>query len=337
MSFLRKLLSALFGQKAAGSPPPSPSPEAPREKAPQGETLPGTTLPAAFPAPAGSRTGPASFGEQAVARLVSKDRRRLAWLAYHKPDAYVAHRVPKRGGGERVLHEPCAALKFVQRTILREILDEVILHQGCHGFRPGRSIVTNARAHEGKDMVVCLDIRDFFPTITFPRVFGFFRSLGLPPGDAGLLARLTTWEGRLPQGAPTSPQLANVICRKMDRRLFGLAAAAGAAYTRYADDLTFSGPASILKILPTARRIAAEEGFRIAEEKTRIMRKGSRQKVCGVVVNRKAALPRETRRRIRAVFHRAGQAPAERKGPALPGTSVQGYKALLHMFETGDP
>jgi retron-type reverse transcriptase len=260
-------------------------------------------------------------------------RKRLGWLAFRKPDAYAELRLPKPGGGERVIHAPCAALKFVQRRILRRILDPVVLHRCCHGFRAGRSIVSNARPHEGKHTVVGLDLRDFFPSVTFPRVFGVFRALGFPDAEAGLLARLTTWQGRLPQGAPTSPAIANLACRTLDRRLAGLAESRGAAYTRYADDLAFSGPDGLASLLPVARRILAEEGFSVAEEKTRIMRRGSRQTVCGVVVNRKAALPRETRRRLRAVFHRAAQAPEKRKGPVAPDATVRGYRALLRMFE----
>ncbi|MHC4597394.1 MAG: reverse transcriptase family protein [Planctomycetota bacterium] len=292
--------------------------------------MPGTLHPKAFRA--GGRERP--FGEMAVRRVLKLNRRTLNFLAYHKKDPYRVHRIPKRGGGHRTLHEPCPALKGVQRKILRRLLDPVILHRCCHGFSPGRSIATNARVHENREMVVCMDLRNFFPSITFARVFGFFRSLGIPKADAGLLARLTTFEGALPQGAPTSPGLANFIARRLDRRLAGLAESAGAAYTRYADDLAFSGPASLIKILPTVRRIAAEEGFAVAEEKTRIMRRGSRQKVCGVVVNEKANLPRELRRRVRAMRHRASLPAEARKGPAPSPATLRGYRGLLRMFES---
>jgi RNA-directed DNA polymerase len=315
MGILRRLIDALLGRSGEAGPREGPAPD----RAPAAAGGPEAAPPA----------------RAAIHRLLGVRRKRLAWLAFHKPDAYAEVRIPKRGGGERVLHAPCAALKFVQRRILRRVLDPVVLHRCCHGFHPGRSIVTNARPHVGREMVVGLDLRDFFPTITFARVFGLFRSFGFGTGEAGLLARLTTWQGRLPQGSPASPAIANLVCRTLDRRLAGLAEARGAVYTRYADDLAFSGPPAVLGILPIVRRIVAEEGFGVAEEKTRIMRRGSRQKVCGVVVNRRAALPRESRRRIRAILHRASQPAARRKGPAASDASLQGYRSLLRMFEEG--
>jgi retron-type reverse transcriptase len=311
-------------------PPPPPDDPA--------ECIPRTALPRVLrrtvrhPYTGRSEVQSRTFSEGVVGYLGLR-RRRLLWLAYHHPRAYRRRGIPKPGGGERVLHEPCPALKKVQRRILRGVLDRVILHRCCHGFRSGASILTNAVPHEGKEMVVGMDLEDFFPSITFPRVFGIFRSLGLSPADAGLFARLTTWEGRLPQGAPTSPQLANIVCRRLDYRLANLSEKAGAAYTRYADDLAFSGGRDILRLLPLVRTIVAEEGFRIAEAKTRIQRLGRRQKVCGVVVNERANLPRELRRRIRAVRHRASLPPEQRKGPTPPRAVREGYEALLHLFE----
>ncbi|MHC4780020.1 MAG: reverse transcriptase family protein [Planctomycetota bacterium] len=328
MGFFKKILKVLLGagdpsrgaplRQAAAPPPPE-------------NRIPGTLLPEVFRA--GHREVP--FGKGAFDRVLRFKRRNLNFLAYHKKDPYRVHRIPKRGGGFRTIHEPCPALKVVQRKILHELLDKVILHRCCHGFAKKRSIVSNARCHEGRELVVCMDLRDFFPTITFARVFGFFNSLGFSSSDAGLLARLTTFEGRLPQGAPTSGGLANLIARRLDRRLAGLAEKAGATYSRYADDLAFSGPQAILKILPTVRKIATEEGFSVAEEKTRIMRRGSRQKVCGVVVNERAHLPRETRRRIRAMMHRASLPEDRRAGPAPSPTTLQGFKGLVRMFEGG--
>jgi hypothetical protein len=332
MGFFKKLLKALFFEEPEPSPARSRHRSDPAKAArppPPSNRLPGTLHPRAFRVSGAERP----FGELAVRRVLKVNRKTLNFLAYHNKDPYRFHRIPKRGGGHRTLHEPCPALKGVQRKILRRLLDPVILHRCCHGFATGRSIATNARVHEKQERVVCMDLRDFFPSITFPRVFGFFRSLGLPKADAGLLARLTTFENTLPQGAPTSGALANLIARRLDRRLAGLAEAAGASYTRYADDLAFSGPASLLKILPTVRRIVEEEGFATAEEKTRIMRRGSRQKVCGVVVNERARLPRELRRRIRAMRHRASLPAEARKGPAPSASTLRGYAGLLSMFE----
>ncbi|MCG3181034.1 MAG: hypothetical protein BIFFINMI_03402 [Phycisphaerae bacterium] len=235
--------------------------------------------------------------------LLSLNRRRLAHWAFHAGDCYRAVEIPKRNGSTRTLHVPPPPLKFIQRRILKRILGRVDLAPCVKGFRRGYSIRGNAWPHVGKDVVLNLDLRDFFPTITAARVFGMFKSLGLDKPTADVLTRLTTCQGRLPQGAPTSPAISNIICRKLDRRLEGLARSAGAAYTRYADDLTFSGPAGIQSILPLVRRIIGEEGFAVAPEKLRVTRRCRRQQVTGLVVNEKVAVPRQERRRLRAIVH----------------------------------
>jgi len=303
------------------------------------DPIPGTTLPRTLaytyrsPMTGRMEVKEVAFGERALTRHCGLKSRTLAYLAYGKPDAYRNVSIPRSSGGERLLHVPCPALRKAQKRILRRILDKVILHRACHGFRRGRSILTNAEPHLRKPVVLCLDIEDFFPSITFPRVFGLFRSLGFPRKQAALAARLTTWEGALPQGAPTSPALANIVCRRLDYRLTGLVEGRGGAYTRYADDLTLSGPLDLLNLLPLVRRIVAEEGFRLGDRKTRIMRAGARQKVCGVVVNEKPALPRAVRRRIRAMEHRASlPADARRAEPPRPEV-LEGYRALRAMFE----
>lgn len=153
----------------------------------------------------------------------------------------------KRGGGARVIAAPIAELANRQREILATILEPAVaadVGEHAHGFVPGRSIATNAAPHAGRALVVKLDLRGFYPSVTERRVLGIFRRLGHAPRVARQLARLCT-EPRtraLPQGAPTSPALSNLIARSLDRRLAALAARLGWAFTRYADDLTFSWP-----------------------------------------------------------------------------------------------
>jgi hypothetical protein len=211
---------------------------------------------------------------------------------------------------------------------------------------------TNAQPHVGKRVLLQLDIREFFPSIHFGRVRGLLLALGYGFPVASVLAALMTEAPRqavavgdtiyfapvgaraCPQGAPTSPHLSNALLLKMDRRLAGLARRMGFAYTRYADDLTFSGDdiaqAHALRIL--AARIVEEEGFRINHEKTRIVRDGSRQSVTGVVVNDVLGLSRQTRRRLRAAIHRCAQAQAA--GTADPATlaRLEGELAYLSML-----
>jgi len=222
----------------------------------------------------------------------------------HVPDAYRRFTIAKRGGGSRDILAPCRALKFVQRRILRRILQPLDRHPAAHGFRVYRGIRSNAAYHCGKEMVLSLDLADWFPSITSKRVYGLFRALGWPANLASVLTRLTTWEGRLPQGAPTSPTIANLIARRLDCRLTGLATRRQLTYTRYADDLALSGSAAeVRRVFPLVCRIIKEEGFELSARKTRFMRRGRRQTVTGLVVNEKAHVPRKYRRRIRAALH----------------------------------
>ncbi|MBN2582800.1 MAG: RNA-directed DNA polymerase [Planctomycetes bacterium] len=222
----------------------------------------------------------------------------------HSPHAYHTFTIAKRGGKLREIAAPCRSLKHIQRRILHRIVEPLDRHAAVHGFRRRRCSLTGARRHVGKEAVLAMDLQDFFPSITSQRVYGLFRKLGWPQNLASALTRLTTWQGRLPQGAPTSPALANLIARRMDRRLAGLGRHRGIYYTRYADDLAFSGPAEVVRsAIPSIRTIIQEEGFRLAEHKTRLMRRGRRQVVTGLVVNEQVSVPRDYRRRVRAALH----------------------------------
>ncbi|MBN2492355.1 MAG: RNA-directed DNA polymerase [Planctomycetes bacterium] len=272
---------------------------------------------------------------------------------------YTFFTVPKARGEPRIILAPKPALKSVQRWILRNILNRIPLADPVHGFRRGHGTRTNARVHCGKDVVATFDLEDFFHTVTYRRVRGLFRSLGYSTELSVLLGLLTTfrpaafpydymrhvptlvwlksmstarrsWRGHpttppfLPQGAPTSPALSNLVARHLDRRLAGLARRLGAAYTRYADDLTFSGHAEfrhgLARFLPLVKRIVREEGFYLATGKQRIRRKGGRQVVTGVVVNRRTNVPRETYRHLRVLLHKAAVHGPEsvRLEPAAP-------------------
>jgi len=230
----------------------------------------------------------------------------------HSPHAYASFTIAKRDGSPREILAPCRSLKHIQRRILARIVAPLDTHDAAHGFRRGRGIATNAAPHANQEMVLSIDLADFFPSISAKRVYGLFRKLGWPQNLASMLTRLTTFRGCLPQGAPTSPALANLIARRLDQRLTGLARRRNLAYTRYADDLTLSGAAEQTRnAFPMIRRIIAEEGFLVNEKKVRLMRRGRRQTVTGLVVNDRLATPREYRRRVRAAIHRlaAGRGP----------------------------
>ncbi|HPF38416.1 MAG TPA: reverse transcriptase family protein [Phycisphaerae bacterium] len=285
---------------------------------------------------------------------------RLKFLAYHS-DApqrthYVSFRVPKKSGGERLLSAPHEAMDAAQRWILENVLAKVGTHDAAHGFVAGRSTVTNAAPHVGANTLVNVDLTDFFPSITFPRVMGMFRSLGFSPAVATIFALLCTesprsemkYEGRayfaatgpraLPQGACTSPAISNLIARGIDQRLAGIARKLGWTYTRYADDLSFSrrdaGDAHVGYLLARIRHIAQDEGFEVNEKKTRVLRPNQRQVVTGLVVNDRINVPRKEVRRIRAILHRAkreGLARQNRENHPFFESWLRGMIAYITM------
>ncbi|MCC6556685.1 MAG: RNA-directed DNA polymerase [Polyangiaceae bacterium] len=297
-----------------------------------------------------------------VARALGLTISQLRWLAFHgdavERPHYVYFEVPKRSGGKRLLSSPHRSLAAAQAWILHDILERLPVEAPAHGFVQGRSTVTNARPHIGRDVVVNLDLSDFFPTITFPRVRGVFQRLGYSPAAATVLALLCTepprreleydgqryWvavgERGLPQGACTSPALSNQVARKLDRRLAGMCKKHGFEYTRYADDLTFSAPpgkrAEIPMLLARVRHIVTEEGFAINPKKGRIQRAAGRQEVTGIVVNDKLGMPREEVRRLRAILHAAkktGLAAQNREGLPDFEAHIRGKLAYLQMID----
>jgi len=298
-----------------------------------------------------------------VANAMKLEVSRLRWLAYHTEAAtrthYVRFTVAKKSGGTRELAAPHRELAATQEWVLREVLSKVATHDAAHGFVPTRSTLTNATPHVGRAVVVNADLKDFFPTITFPRVKGVFQQLGYSPAVATVLAllctesprRVVTYAGQrfevatgpraLPQGACTSPAISNLVARRLDSRLTGIAEKLGWTYTRYADDLTFSADTEgddpntqVGYLLARVRHITQEEGFAVNEKKTRVLRRNHRQSVTGIVVNARPAVPRKTVRRLRAILHRAkseGLAAQNRDDhPNFEGW-VQGMIAYVQM------
>ncbi|MEZ5302644.1 MAG: reverse transcriptase family protein [Verrucomicrobiales bacterium] len=248
---------------------------------------------------------------------------------------YTYRWLPKRRGGARLIEVPKPNLKALQRQIARGILAGIPPHPAAHGFVAGRSIRTNAEPHCGQAAVLKLDLSDFFPSVTRARAAGLLRRAGYPDPVAQRIAALCTNAlppaarldappgvpresldrlrlPHLPQGAPTSPALANLCAFRLDCRLGGLAAAAGARYTRYADDLAFSGDAAFARAAPRfavkAMAVCLEEGFAPNARKTRLMRRATRQQIAGVVANEKPNLSRRDYDRLKAILHRCARA-----------------------------
>ena len=268
-----------------------------------------------------------------VAAALGLDIPRLRWLAFHaqvttRPH-YVQFVVTKKSGGERILAAPHRDLRGCQVWIDQNILRKIPLHEAAQGFVTGRSTITNAAPHVGQKLVVNTDLADIFPSITFPRVMGLFTRYGYSPAVATILALLTTEAPRqavrfrnetqwvaigpraLPQGAPTSPGLSNLIAWRLDHRLDGLARKLGWQYTRYADDLTFSTSeekdSQVGYLLARVRHIVVDEGFALQPKKTRVQRPSAQQSVTGIVVNQRPGISRKTVRRLRAILHNAQQ------------------------------
>ncbi len=253
--------------------------------------------------------------------------------------SYQEFSIPKRAGGMRRIHAPDPHLKALQRRILRRLLQRLPLHPCATGFRKGHSIASHAAFHAGKAVVVHMDVRDFFPTTHAKRVDAYFRKIGWSKEAARLLVRLCTHEKALPQGAPTSPCLSNLLNYGLDARMAGLAAKHSGAYSRYADDLSFSfaedTPQEYRAVIRGAKNILRDYGYRHhTKKKLHIRRRHERQIVTGLVVNEGVALPRETRRWLRAVEHRMmtqGEA-------TLTPEQLAGWHALEAMisYQRGD-
>ena len=261
----------------------------------------------------------------------------LKGLGYRKSSPQLNHYhygvLPKGNGSVRLIEAPKSRLKEMQRQILSEILEKVPAHSATHGFVKGRSIKTFVASHVGQRVVLRMDLKDFFPSFRAARVQAFFRTLGYPESVADLLAGICTnatprrvWkelasevdlgalqEARslysrphLPQGAPTSPSLANLCTYRLDCRLAGLAKRVEAGYTRYADDLALSGDEKLdRRIARVSTHVAAillEEGFNVHHRKTRVMRQGVRQHLAGVVINRHANVIRSDFDRLKAIL-----------------------------------
>jgi retron-type reverse transcriptase len=246
--------------------------------------------------------------------------------------------IPKRRGGTRRLLVPDEATRSLQRRILHRLLGRLRAHPAAHAYERGRSVATNAAPHAGQAVVVKLDLVEFFPSTSPARIERYFRRIGWSRAAAALLTRLTTHDGGLPQGAPTSPRLSNLVNRQLDRLVDRFVGRRRGRYTRYADDLTVSFPedwprhvrGTILKI----RQIAGSQGYRVhGKPKLGTYRRHQRQLVTGLVVNVRPDLPRKVRRRLRAIEHRlrtTGRA-------TLTPEQLQGWKAYRAMLRKVPP
>jgi RNA-directed DNA polymerase len=255
-----------------------------------------------------------------VADLLEITPRQLGYYT-HRGQVYKTFEIPKKRGGTRVISAPASKLIIIQRK-LNQVLQAVYQPKRVvTGFLPGKNIIWNCEPHVGKRYVLNVDLRDFFPTITFPRVRGMFMAVpySLPDNVATILARICCFDGRLPQGAPTSPVISNMICSKLDSQMRALAKKERCHYSRYADDITFStyqkqfpkalavfeasGEGGQLRVGSELAEIINNNGFSVNDKKVRLQHRSSRQEVTGLVVNTIPNIPRQYVRQVRAMLH----------------------------------
>ena len=256
---------------------------------------------------------------------------------------YHTFTIPKKSGKSRRITAPNNELKQLQRRILRRLLARLEPHPMATGFRKGLSFVENARIHQAQGVVIRIDLVDFFPSIHREKVTAYFRRVGWSRKASRLLADLTTCEGRLPQGAPTSPALSNLVNYELDARISKLVSNRGGIYSRYADDITVSfsrdQTVDLKPLLALTFSVIRELGYEPhVGKKFDVRRPHQRQTVNGLVVNDRANLPRETRRWLRAVRHRTEvyhQGGFLVPPPTLTKRQLAGWQALQTMIDRG--
>lgn len=247
-----------------------------------------------------SKDMPVIIGVNHLASMMQLNVETLKSMIVSSHSFYHSFSIPKRKGGTRQIDAPYPSMIRAQEWIYHEILSKIAISTSATGFVPHYSIKDNASVHLFQKCLLLLDVKDFFPSIKWHKVYAVFNHLGYPKNIAQYLASLCCLNGHTPQGAVTSPALSNVIARRLDARITGLANKYEINYTRYADDMTFSGERISRRFQSFVNKIVEEDGFKINQDKTRYI-KGKHQKiVTGVSISAdKLTVPKAKRREIR--------------------------------------
>ncbi|MFA8298724.1 MAG: reverse transcriptase family protein [Hyphomicrobiales bacterium] len=307
---------------------------------------------------------PAFSNVEDMAKKMELTVNELRFLSFTRKTSTVSHYtrffMEKKTGGKRMISAPKPRLKKVQNWLLENLLYKLQTNEVAHGFIPNKSILTNAMPHINKKVVINMDLKNFFPSLTYERVKGMYKSFGYSEQISIILALLTTEPEvaevelddqsyfvsksarYLPQGAPSSPAITNIICRKLDARLIGIAKHYGFEYTRYADDLTFSSTDdstdSIRKLIAMVNQIVKEENFRVHPDKLKVLRSGRRQEVTGVVVNEKPSVNRKEVKKFKALLFQIEKDGIEdkvwrgKKGKNML-SSIKGFADFIYMID----
>ena len=265
---------------------------------------------------------PVIFSPRHLALLVDVEFIKFQDIVKYRDYYYTHYFIKKKRGGHRRIVAPHSNIKVIQEWIKTYILDKVPISSCAMGFAKGRSIVDNAKIHEDQEVILNLDLSNFFETIGLRRIYGVFKSLGYVPNVAMELANICTasipndlfssmpaqeakrlWniskrEPVLAQGAPTSPGISNIVCRRLDKRLSGLANRYGVNYSRYADDITFSGKAENMPNVRVIRKIIENEKFIINWNKVGKYGRGQKQMVTGLLINGGVRIPKKYKKEI---------------------------------------
>lgn len=258
----------------------------------------------AYAKPLFERNLPVIFSALHLAKLIGTEVSHLSKMAYGTKHFYRCFTIPKSNGRLRTIREPLPDLKYVQKWILQNVLEHMEISDFAKAFIKGQSIKQNARFHKGQKTLITLDLKDFFSSISTYNVYSIFRKSGYTAKVSWYIAHLCTFDGTLPQGSPTSPYLSNLHMFNIDLKIANYCLSKGYRYTRYADDMAFSGDIDIPKLISFITKVVQENGLRINESKTRVAHQNARQEVTGIVVNSHLQAPRNVRRDIRqAVYY----------------------------------
>ncbi|MES2411364.1 MAG: reverse transcriptase family protein [Bacteroidota bacterium] len=298
-----------------------------------------------------------------LAQLMKTDIKTIRFLSYNRTVSNVSHykkfQIPKKAGGFRNISAPMPKLKEAQHWILENLLNKLPVHINAHGFALEKSIASNARPHIKKEVLINIDLKDFFPSVHYPRVKGMFRSLGYNEKISTILALICTesetdeveLDGKkyyvksgnraLPQGAPTSPAITNYLCRRMDARFTGLGKKYNFEYTRYADDLTFScttyNADEFKKFLGFVKKTIKSENFTIHPDKFKVLRKNSKQEVTGIVVNEKLSVERKKIKKFRATLYQVEKNGLEGRNWNYSPNFLASLKGYANFINQVDP
>ena len=241
-----------------------------------------------------------------LAAFLCTNRKNLFDLVNHAEGHYQRLELQKKTGGTRILHVPDDELKVIQRRILRQILMKFSSSEYASAYVRRRTLSHHAAPHVGKRYLLKLDIADFFGSIRFEQIHRSVFHSGYFPKQIGvMLTKLCCFRGALPQGAPTSSAISNLVMRQFDRNMGRWCASRGIAYTRYSDDMAFSGERPLYPVYEKAKAMLEEMGFTLNEQKTRFVSNAGRQSVTGLTVNEKISVSREYKRRLRQEIYYA--------------------------------